>query len=279
LTEFKQQPVDEAQPLLSESHRGPCGALPRVGSVLAVCAHPDDESFGLGSALGAFADRRAEVAVLCFTHGEASTLGVAHGDLKRLRDVELRAAAQVLSVGRVTLLDYPDGGLAEQPIEALAADVQPQVRAIRPDLLLVFDREGIAGHPHHRRATQAAFAAAEAADLPVLGWVIAERAARTLNTELQVSFVLGRRAEDIDVVVHLDRARQREAIACHRSQSVDSPVLRRVSNSREPWKRFAGSGAASLREAGGRARIPAATDTFQTRITLSTQLVLSAAQP
>jgi len=38
-------------------------------SVLAVVAHPDDESFGLGAVLASFAETGARVSVLCFTRG------------------------------------------------------------------------------------------------------------------------------------------------------------------------------------------------------------------
>ena len=47
--------------------------LPPWRSVLAVVAHPDDESFALGAVLAGFADAGAAVALLCFTHGESST--------------------------------------------------------------------------------------------------------------------------------------------------------------------------------------------------------------
>lgn len=57
--------------------------------VLAAVAHPDDESFGLGSVIVAFSRLGAETAVLCFTHGEASTLGGVDGDLRSVRALEL----------------------------------------------------------------------------------------------------------------------------------------------------------------------------------------------
>jgi LmbE family N-acetylglucosaminyl deacetylase len=50
------------------------GVLPVWTSVLAVVAHPDDESFGLGAILDAFTRAGARGEVLCLTHGEASTL-------------------------------------------------------------------------------------------------------------------------------------------------------------------------------------------------------------
>jgi len=47
---------------------------PAFHGVLVVCAHPDDESFGLGGVLHTVADAGSRLSVLCFTHGEASTL-------------------------------------------------------------------------------------------------------------------------------------------------------------------------------------------------------------
>jgi LmbE family N-acetylglucosaminyl deacetylase len=64
-------------------------ASPFVDSLLAVCAHPDDESFGLGAALAAFTGQHTRAGVLCFTRGEASTLGTDAGELRRIRTEEL----------------------------------------------------------------------------------------------------------------------------------------------------------------------------------------------
>lgn len=82
--------------------------LPAVGSVLAVCAHPDDESFGLGAVLSAFAERGVRTSVLCLTHGEASTLGADRCDLHVIRERELSSAAAALGVGGVRLLEFGD---------------------------------------------------------------------------------------------------------------------------------------------------------------------------
>ena len=70
--------------------------LPAWTSVLAVVAHPDDESFGLGAILDAFTSTASSVSVLCLTHGEASTLHDVPGDLAAVRDKEFAAAARIL---------------------------------------------------------------------------------------------------------------------------------------------------------------------------------------
>lgn len=201
-------------------------ALPRWAAVLAIGAHPDDESFGLGAVLTMFADAGTRIGVLSFTHGEASTLGGVAGDLASLRAGELAAASGVLGVERSELLAYPDGALAEQPLEELAEHVGDQARTVRADGLLVFDRGGITGHPDHERATEAALAAADSVGVPVLAWAIPVSVASRLNAEFGTTFV-GRADSALDIVLRVNRNRQRRAIAQHRSQSTANPVLRR----------------------------------------------------
>lgn len=200
----------------------PGAGLPPVSSVLAVCAHPDDESFGLGAVLDRLASDGAAVSVLCLTRGEDSTLGAEAGDLGERRGAELRAAAVELGLGRVELRDHPDGALATVPLEQLAAEVATMAGEVGADLLVVFDEGGVTGHPDHCRATEAAVAGAPA--VPVLAWTLPRQVADTLNADLGTSFV-GRADREIDVVLPVDRVGQRRAIACHASQSVDNSVL------------------------------------------------------
>ena len=195
--------------------------LPEVRELLAVCAHPDDESFGLGGVLGAFADRRTRVRVLCFTHGEASTLA-AGLSLGERRAHELDAAARALGVQGVQLHDYHDGALAQVALEELVARVAEV--ADQAELLLAFDTGGVTGHLDHIRATEAALAFGRDRRLPVLGWALPEAIAAQVNAQLGTTFI-GRPPNEIDLTVAVDRARQRAAIACHASQSTDNPVL------------------------------------------------------
>jgi LmbE family N-acetylglucosaminyl deacetylase len=202
--------------------------LPAAASVLAVCAHPDDESFGLGAVLAGFVERGTPVSLLCFTRGEASTLGAAAPDgggaLDERRPVELAKAAAELGIARVVLLDHPDGSLTGEPLDRLAAEVAATADEVDADLLVVFDEGGITGHPDHCRATAAALAGAPGR--PVLAWAVPQRVADTLNAELGTTFV-GRPPEEVDLVLVVDRARQCRAIAWHASQCGDNPVLER----------------------------------------------------
>jgi LmbE family N-acetylglucosaminyl deacetylase len=203
-------------------------ALPAASAALAVCAHPDDETFGLGGVLAALVDAGTAVDALCFTRGEASTLGTPDdlGALGDIRAAELAAAGVVLGLRDHELLLYPDGRLAEVPVAELAAHVVGVARRQGSELLVVFDEGGATGHPDHRQATRAALAAAEELDLGVLAWAVREPVAATLNADLGTDF-RGRCAVEIDLTLPVDRGRQRRAIACHRSQATHNPVLRR----------------------------------------------------
>ena len=163
-------------------------ALPAWRSVLAVVAHPDDESFGLGAVIDAMTSAGAAVHVLCFTRGEASTLNERDADLSAARAEELRQASAELGVASCTLRDYPDGGLAAVPPAELEAQVTGLAARHGADGLLVFDDTGITGHRDHQAATAAAVGAARTAGLPVLAWVLPAAIASRLAAETGTPF-------------------------------------------------------------------------------------------
>ncbi len=208
-------PATPADPALSRR-------LPRAGRVLAVCAHPDDETFGLGALITAFVDAGVPVELLCLTLGEASTLGAGR-DLGARRGRELGCAARVLGIGRVTLGDHPDGHLATVPLATLADEVLAAARDA--DTLLVFDHGGVTGHPDHQRATDAALAAAERLDARVLAWALSRAVADRLDEETGVQLV-GREDPSLTHRLTVDRTRQLAAMSCHVSQLDDNPVPR-----------------------------------------------------
>ncbi len=202
--------------------------LPPWRSVLAVVAHPDDESFGLGALLSTFAETGARVSVLCFTHGEASTLHGVAGDLRTIRAAELDAAAYLLGVQDVELRDHHDGALTDLPLDILVEDVVTLGRDQSAEGLTVFDSGGITGHPDHRWATRAATAAGALLDIPVLGWTLPEQVTNALNTELGTGFV-GQPWDRIDLTVAVNRTRQLQAVRAHPSQAVPAaPLWRRL---------------------------------------------------
>ena len=198
--------------------------LPVWKSVLAVVAHPDDESFGLGAILDAFDRAGTSVSVLCLTRGEASTLHGAAGDLAAVRGREFVAAARTLGVTGAVIRDFPDGGLSQVCRSALAGEVIDAARAVNAEGLVVFDPSGVTGHPDHAAATAAALLAGAGLGLPVLGWTLPAAVAHRLNNEMGAGFV-GHQACEIDIELPVDRRKQTAACAAHVSQAIPTSVL------------------------------------------------------
>jgi len=198
--------------------------LPAWRRPLAVVAHPDDETFGLGALISQMAAAGASVHILCYTHGEASTLNQNHADLRRQREHELRQASAALGAAGITLLDYPDGRLAVQPAGDLANRVTALAARHRADGLLAFDDTGITGHTDHRAATAAAVLAGTALALAVLAWALPADVADRLRAQTAQPFA-GRPPGCLDFRVPVDRACQRRAAWLHASQISPAAVL------------------------------------------------------
>lgn len=203
-------------------HEPDAEELHRLGSVVAVGAHPDDETFGLGAIIATLVDRGTKVGLVCLTRGESSTLG-AGPDLAERRLDELACATEILGIGDLVVGDHPDGGLAGVGPDRLAGEVV--AFAGTTGALLTFDEGGITGHPDHQSATRATLIAARRLSIPVAAWAIPTPVAEALRREFGAQFV-GREPEELDMVMEVDRTRQLEAIECHASQTNAVPRRR-----------------------------------------------------
>jgi LmbE family N-acetylglucosaminyl deacetylase len=136
--------------------------------LLCILAHPDDESLGLGGIIARYSAEGVETYLVTATRGELGWFGPAEEnpgptELGKIREQELREAANVLGIREVSLLDYCDGELHEADQATLIRQLVGHIRRIRPDVIVTFDHNGVYGHPDHIAATQAATAAAFAA--------------------------------------------------------------------------------------------------------------------
>lgn len=199
-------------------------ALERAETVLAICAHPDDESCGLGALVALASSRGKHVSLLTFTRGEAGAGWEAGKErLARIREGELDRAAQILGIHRRLTLDYPDGGLAELPPGVLDEECLQIMRRWRPDVVLAYDPLGVTTHPDHVAVGEAILRAArDMTDRPsLLFWTIPEAVAAAMQDALGDTYV-GRPAEELLAVdVAAFRDRQRWAVAANASQSCD----------------------------------------------------------
>jgi LmbE family N-acetylglucosaminyl deacetylase len=140
--------------------------------LLCVLAHPDDESLGLGGLLARAAADGVSTYLITATSGEQGWPGAPNEhpgpqQLAQIREAELRAAAAILGIRGLTLLRYPDSGLAETPTTAVVARLTQAIREIRPQVVVTFGPDGATGHPDHiaicQLTTAAVLCAADAA--------------------------------------------------------------------------------------------------------------------
>jgi len=122
-------------------------------ALLAVLAHPDDETFRCGGTLALLSRRGMRVQVLSATRGEAGSCGdpplCSHDELPGVRERELRCACAALGIEPPLFLEYPDGGLAAVREEEAVEQVMAAVRVVRPQVLLTWPPDGLSGHPDH----------------------------------------------------------------------------------------------------------------------------------
>ena len=153
----------------------PSSAIERP-RLLAILAHPDDESFGPGGALAHYARLGVEVHLLTMTDGAAGAVdpvmleGVPGADpgarLAALRRRELEAACEILGA-TLHLGGYRDSGMAgspanghpdslvRAPLDGVAERIIEHLDALRPQVVLTHDPTGGYFHPDHIRCNEA----------------------------------------------------------------------------------------------------------------------------
>jgi LmbE family N-acetylglucosaminyl deacetylase len=149
-------------------------------TLLAVLAHPDDESFGLGGTLSLYAKRGYDTYYVCATRGEAGTVDEEYmrgfKDTAEMRTDELMRAAKCLGLKEVFFLGYRDSGMPgtepnqhpdaqiNHSIDEVAGKVVKYIRDLKPDIVITFDPIGGYKHPDHIHIHKATVLAFEKAD-------------------------------------------------------------------------------------------------------------------
>jgi LmbE family N-acetylglucosaminyl deacetylase len=122
-------------------------------TVLAVFAHPDDESLACGGTLARLADAGARVVLICGSRGESGSVSdpalVANGDLGEVRTRELGEAAAVLGIADVIVLSHPDGDLRWDDVPEFHDEIVNAVKTYRPDAIITFAEDGLYWHLDH----------------------------------------------------------------------------------------------------------------------------------
>lgn len=235
--------------------------MPHVPTLMAVHAHPDDESSSTGGILARYADEGMRTIVVTCTNGE---YGDAPGGIKpgepghhpeavaRIRRTELERACALLEVDHVELLGYHDSGMADWqfrddpeafcnvPIGDAATRLVQLFEEHRPDIVVTYADDAGYDHPDHVQTTRVTMAALERSNIPRKGYWSLIRASsfirfREFLVEQGVDFDLPEPAPEIvarmrqlegrittTIDVHGYVDRKRDALREHASQIDES---------------------------------------------------------
>ena len=204
--------------------------LHQVQTLLAVFAHPDDETFRCGGTLALLVRRGVRVHLLTATRGEAGSCGdpplCLPDQLAAVREGELRCACGVLGIEPPHLFDYRDGYLSQADPEQLTARILEVAREVGPQVILSFGPDGLSGHPDHiavGRCATAAFAMAE--DIAALYYVAVPR---SLVQRLNMPHLRPLPDEAVTLTVDVLPVWEIKlaAMHCHATQLSSSPMAR-----------------------------------------------------
>ena len=156
-------------------------------TLMAVHAHPDDESSSTGGVLARYSSEGVRTVVVTCTNGE---LGDSPGGIKPgtsdhdesavadIRTAELEEACRLLGVTHLERLGYRDSGMSDWeykdrpdafcnvPIDVAAERIGQLFETYRPDVVVTYDDIGPYNHPDHLKATQVTVAAMERYPIP-----------------------------------------------------------------------------------------------------------------
>ncbi|MFC7465214.1 PIG-L family deacetylase [Brachybacterium sp. GCM10030252] len=195
--------------------RDPWQLLDDAGTVLAVHAHPDDESLSTGALIASLAAAGTRVVLVTATRGEEGEIvpgSVAADDprsLEEIRQTEIDAATNALGVAERHMLGtapalapgaaprrYRDSGMqwvrdglagpsdtagptsfTHRPLEDAVTDLVALLEHVRPDVVIGYDDDGSYGHPDHVHAHHVTLEACRRTGIPFVEVASGERPA------------------------------------------------------------------------------------------------------
>lgn len=244
-----------------------------TASVVAVVAHPDDESLIAGGTLALAADAGLATGAVSLTRGEWGPISdpalATQETLGDVRESELAAAAAALGAGFSACLHAPDGELPWADHDALAGELAGLLGGDGPVAILTFGDDGLYGHHDHAAAKDVALlaldrreaAGAPAGELWEAAWapggvaaLVAAARERGLPADLWGLEPEAFGAEAGEPTVRIDvgsvLSRKLAALRAHRTQLGEEHLLAALPEDlaarflhEEPWRLARGDGA------------------------------------
>lgn len=195
--------------------------------ILAVFAHPDDESFGPGGFIAKKIKTGAEVHLLCATRGQAGHNGTPRNTAE-VRSEELQNAAKILGIQQVEFFDFKDGCMCNHDIGPLMKIISEKVESFKPDILLTFNLNGVSGHVDHMAVSSAVTKVFDDTKIAEKLYYFTE--SKALSEKMQHYFIYfpqGKTREEVDEVVDVSDVYDTKikAMQAHVSQNGDREMF------------------------------------------------------
>ncbi len=120
-------------------------------TLLAIIAHPDDESYSFGGTLALATSAGWRCVVLSLTSGEGGKRHdggpIGKAAIGEARERELAASCKVLGAEPPEFWRLPDGHVREQPSQV--SRLRDFIESSHPDLIVSLGEDGAYGHPDH----------------------------------------------------------------------------------------------------------------------------------
>jgi LmbE family N-acetylglucosaminyl deacetylase len=122
--------------------------------LLAVFAHPDDESMGMGGTLAKYSAEGVETYYICASRGKRGWFGPQEQNpgpdaLGLIRTRELENAVKELGMTGLHFLDYIDGEVDKADHTDAIGKIVLHIRRIKPQVIVTFPPDRNYGHPDH----------------------------------------------------------------------------------------------------------------------------------
>ena len=210
--------------------------------LLAIFAHPDDESYGPAGTLAKYAAEGHTVGLVTLTRGEAGSLGISKElgpvVLAERRVEELKCAAKILNIGYLQIYQLPDKKLAELPDETGTEIIENEIGKFAPDAVITFHKDGISGHPDHKTVSRWVLLTIDRLNpAPKLFWfgITPKQAGHTSARKL-----FPMKSEKITHKIDVQNVLEKkiEAIHCHQTQDELWQSMQKIPNGYKSFARW-----------------------------------------
>ena len=126
--------------------------ISKLGTILGVWAHPDDETFAMGGIMASAVNNGQKVICITATRGEKGVRDQSRWpaeELGNIRTQEFTRAMEILGVTEFYWLDFPDGDCSNISDKSAVEQIMGYVEKYRPDSIFTFGTDGLTGHPDH----------------------------------------------------------------------------------------------------------------------------------